>query len=331
MAIQQAVVAVPARLQSSRLPNKVLAEIGGKPMIQRVLERCREASTVQAVVLCTDSSQLQQLAEGWGFPVLMTSPDCSSGSERIASVADQLMALPWREGLAVAEQTAVINVQGDQPFIDPAVIDESMRVLGFNRHRAGFRSLLAPGEAEDAASVASAETPVDDAAGTLFASGDGEVSVTATPSLTPVDGDYRIISTLEELEEIVDRSRDAGLVAIDTETDSLGPRTAKLAGVSITIAEGQGVYVPLRSPAPESHLDLEAARPALARLLGDPKIGKIGHNLKFDLVVLRAHGLEVRLPATSEFSSTDQLQLQEEIQKRDPFAKPSLLPSIMII
>ena len=123
MAIQQAVVAVPARLQSSRLPNKVLAEIGGKPMIQRVLERCREASTVQAVVLCTDSSQLQQLAEGWGFPVLLTSPDCSSGSERIASVADQLMALAWREGPAVAEQTAVINVQGDQPFIDPAVID----------------------------------------------------------------------------------------------------------------------------------------------------------------------------------------------------------------
>ena len=60
MAIQQAVVAVPARLQSSRLPNKVLAEIGGKPMIQRVLERCREASTVQAVVLCTDSSLFRQ-------------------------------------------------------------------------------------------------------------------------------------------------------------------------------------------------------------------------------------------------------------------------------
>ena len=123
MAIQQALVAVPARLQSSRLPNKVLADIGGKPMIQRVLERCRESSTVEAVVLCTDSPQLQQLAEGWGFPVLMTAASCSSGSERIASVADQLMALASKEGQAVAEQTAVINVQGDQPFIDPAVID----------------------------------------------------------------------------------------------------------------------------------------------------------------------------------------------------------------
>ena len=91
-------------------------------MIQRVLERCRESSTVQAVVLCTDSPQLQQLAEGWGFPVLMTAASCSSGSERIASVAGQLMALASKED-AVAEQTAVINVQGDQPFIDPAVID----------------------------------------------------------------------------------------------------------------------------------------------------------------------------------------------------------------
>ena len=121
--IEKAVVAVPARLQSSRLPNKVLADIGGKPMIQRVLQRCREASDVDAVVLCTDSDQLQRLAEGWGFPVLMTSAHCSSGSERIASVADALMALAWVDQPADPARTAVINVQGDQPFIDPAVID----------------------------------------------------------------------------------------------------------------------------------------------------------------------------------------------------------------
>ncbi len=121
--IEKAVVAVPARLQSSRLPNKVLADIGGKPMIQRVLQRCREASDVDVVVLCTDSDQLKRLAEGWGFPVLMTSADCSSGSERIASVADALMALAWVDQPADPARTAVINVQGDQPFIDPAVID----------------------------------------------------------------------------------------------------------------------------------------------------------------------------------------------------------------
>ena len=123
MAIERSVVAVPARLQSSRLPNKVLADIGGKPMIQRVLERCREARGVEAVVLCTDSDQLRSLAERLGFPVLMTAESCSSGSERIASIADDLMALGWGDATPVAEQTAVINVQGDQPFIDPTVIE----------------------------------------------------------------------------------------------------------------------------------------------------------------------------------------------------------------
>jgi 3-deoxy-manno-octulosonate cytidylyltransferase (CMP-KDO synthetase) len=110
-------------LQSSRLPNKVLADIGGKPMIQRVLERCRESTEVDTVVLCTDSQELQQRAAGWGFPVLMTAESCSSGSDRIASVADALMALAWGDATPAPEQTAVINVQGDQPFIDPQVID----------------------------------------------------------------------------------------------------------------------------------------------------------------------------------------------------------------
>ena len=89
------IAAVPARLESSRLPNKLLADIGGKLMIQRVLERCCKAKNLDAVVLCTDSDQLRELAQGWGFPVLMTSVNCSSGSERIASVADALMAMAW--------------------------------------------------------------------------------------------------------------------------------------------------------------------------------------------------------------------------------------------
>ena len=131
MTIQHSVVAVPARLASSRLPDKVLANIGGKPMIQRVLEQCAKAKGPGDVVLCTDSSRLQELAEHWGFRVLMTSEACTSGSERIASVADQLVAKAWDEqaerwdhGTRVQRlaSTAVINVQGDQPFLDPDVI-----------------------------------------------------------------------------------------------------------------------------------------------------------------------------------------------------------------
>ena len=86
----QVVVAVPARLESARLPGKLLAEIAGKPMLQHVLERCQQARGVAAVLVCTDSEQVRHLAQAWGVSVLMTSPDCSSGSERLASVVAEL-------------------------------------------------------------------------------------------------------------------------------------------------------------------------------------------------------------------------------------------------
>ena len=113
------VVAVPARLESSRLPGKVMADIGGRPMLRRVLERCRQARRPQAVVLCTDSDALIAAAADWGFTGLCTSPGCGSGSERIASVVERMVELAG----APAEETVILNVQGDQPFIDPAAID----------------------------------------------------------------------------------------------------------------------------------------------------------------------------------------------------------------
>jgi len=122
-------VAVPARLESSRLPNKVMADIGGQPMLRRVLERCRQSRRAAAVVLCTDSDLLRQEAEAWGFPVLMTAASCSSGSDRLASVVEALMALAAeatagpQSGPPDPARTVIINVQGDQPFLDPAVID----------------------------------------------------------------------------------------------------------------------------------------------------------------------------------------------------------------
>ncbi len=136
MTIERFILAVPARLDSSRLPEKLLADIGGMPMVQRVLEQCTHVDGPLIVVLCTDSPLLQSLAEGWGFPVLMTSSTCMSGSERIASVVDQLVALAWGEladdwdAKIRADRlstTAVINVQGDQPFLDSAVVSAMVK------------------------------------------------------------------------------------------------------------------------------------------------------------------------------------------------------------
>jgi 3-deoxy-manno-octulosonate cytidylyltransferase (CMP-KDO synthetase) len=127
------VVAVPARLDSARLPGKVMADIGGRPMLQWVLERCALARKPQAVVLCADSPSLVEVAEGWGFPALLTSPDCSSGSERLASALDALVGFAGGEPGSALADTVIVNVQGDQPFIDPAVIDAMVEAFEHSR------------------------------------------------------------------------------------------------------------------------------------------------------------------------------------------------------
>ncbi|MEB3244197.1 MAG: 3-deoxy-manno-octulosonate cytidylyltransferase [Cyanobacteriota bacterium] len=117
------VVAVPARLDSARLPGKVMADIGGLPMLRRVLERCGRARRPAAVVLCTDTPAIAEAAEQWGFPSLLTSPECGSGSERLASALEGLLGFAGGEDGAALAETVILNVQGDQPFIDPGVID----------------------------------------------------------------------------------------------------------------------------------------------------------------------------------------------------------------
>lgn len=114
------IVAVPARLASSRLPRKLLADVGGRPLLRRVLEQCLLAHRPAAVALCTDSDELAAAVATWGLaervPVLMTPADCASGSDRLAA------ALPALEALVPACDW-IVNVQGDQPFLDPDLID----------------------------------------------------------------------------------------------------------------------------------------------------------------------------------------------------------------
>jgi 3-deoxy-manno-octulosonate cytidylyltransferase (CMP-KDO synthetase) len=88
-------------------------------MLAHVLERCLQATAAYATVLCTDSQELADQAAGLGDSSLLTSADCSSGSERIPSVADQQLAAVN----SAPDHTIIINVQGDQPFLDPALID----------------------------------------------------------------------------------------------------------------------------------------------------------------------------------------------------------------
>ena len=112
-------VVIPARYASSRLPGKPLADIAGQPMVLRVLERALQAGA-ESVVVATDDIRVQQAVEAAGYQALMTSPDHQSGTERLVEVAETL---GWPDG------TLVVNVQGDEPLIDPELIREAARQL----------------------------------------------------------------------------------------------------------------------------------------------------------------------------------------------------------
>jgi 3-deoxy-manno-octulosonate cytidylyltransferase (CMP-KDO synthetase) len=115
-------VVIPARLGSTRLPRKPLADIGGKPMVIRVAESAHQ-SQAQSVVVATDSPEIQAVCDEYRIECLLTSPDHPTGTDRIAEVA-QLLKLP--------ADTLVVNVQGDEPLIPPELINQVAQTLADN-------------------------------------------------------------------------------------------------------------------------------------------------------------------------------------------------------
>jgi len=106
------VVVIPARLASTRLPNKPLADIEGLPMVVRVAERAR-ASGATRVVVATDAQAVHQVVRAHGYECVMTSSSHPSGTDRLAEVAEHF---GW------SDEAVVVNVQGDEPLIEPALI-----------------------------------------------------------------------------------------------------------------------------------------------------------------------------------------------------------------
>lgn len=115
-------VVIPARLGSTRLPRKPLADIGGKPMVIRVAERAQQ-SNAQSVVVATDSPEIQAVCHEYGIECLLTRADHPTGTDRIAEVV-QLLKLP--------ANSLVVNVQGDEPLIPPELINQVAQTLADN-------------------------------------------------------------------------------------------------------------------------------------------------------------------------------------------------------
>lgn len=112
-------VLIPARMASSRLPDKPLADIGGLPMVVRVARRAA-ASRAAQVVVATDDARIQSACQTHGVRAVMTRADHPSGSDRLAEACDLL---------ALGEDAIVVNVQGDEPLINPVDIDAAAVLL----------------------------------------------------------------------------------------------------------------------------------------------------------------------------------------------------------
>ena len=107
---------IPARYASTRFPGKPLALIAGKPLIQHVVEQCQKAKSLSEVIVATDDTRIWEVAQDF-CRVEMTSPDHPSGTDRLAEVVKR------------CQCDAAVNIQGDEPLIDPAVIDSVAAAL----------------------------------------------------------------------------------------------------------------------------------------------------------------------------------------------------------
>lgn len=105
---------IPARYASSRFPGKALVSIAGKTMLQHVWERASEARYLTSIIIATDDERIRDVARGFGARVVMTRPDHLSGTDRVAEVA------------SAHEAQWVVNIQGDEPTLDPSAIDAAI-------------------------------------------------------------------------------------------------------------------------------------------------------------------------------------------------------------
>lgn len=119
------VAVIPARFASTRFPGKPLCDIHGKPMIQWVYERTLRARGFSSVIVATDDDRIFQAVKKFGGEVVMTSPDLPSGTDRVAAVADQIVA------------DAYVNVQGDEPMIEPEAIETATQLVTSGRFPMG--------------------------------------------------------------------------------------------------------------------------------------------------------------------------------------------------
>jgi 3-deoxy-manno-octulosonate cytidylyltransferase (CMP-KDO synthetase) len=155
--MNKAVGIIPARWSSTRFPGKPLYPIDGKPLLRRVWERCKRAKNLDSVIVATDDMRIAEAAFEWGADIALTSTKHCSGTDRIAEVARN------------AKQFAfVINIQGDEPLVEPRLIDKLVEKLRSDRAIQIVTAAHPLEDPEDALSPHQVKVVVDIAGNALY-------------------------------------------------------------------------------------------------------------------------------------------------------------------
>jgi 3-deoxy-manno-octulosonate cytidylyltransferase (CMP-KDO synthetase) len=121
---------IPARYGSTRFEGKVLADLGGKPVIQHVYERARQAKLLGDLIIACDDERVKNAVTKFGAKSVMTSADQPTGTDRLTEVANPI------------DVKVVVNIQGDEPFVQPAMIDQIVLALLNNNSKAGMATVI---------------------------------------------------------------------------------------------------------------------------------------------------------------------------------------------
>lgn len=243
-----------------------------------------------------------QLIVEWGtLDNLLANADSIKGKrgEKLRAAADQLALSRKLVTLDRATPIDFTLESSRASAFDLAKMIPVLKELGFNRYQEDVRTLLgdtshmpAPSASSDPA--APSPRPARPKPDNPFQGGLFDTSASAPANRKAQSGDYHAVTTKKQLADLVKELSAAPLIAIDTETTSLVPHDAKLCGLCLCTTPGRAVYVPIRSPDPSKHLDESTVLAALKPILEDPTKPKVGHNLKYDILVLRNAGVELR-------------------------------------
>lgn len=252
----------------------------------------------------------QLIAEHGSLDAVIAAADRIKG-KRGESIKASASLLPMSKQLVTLHRDLPVDLDlasAESRRIALSRLSPILKELGFNRYQDELKALLAArGESGSPASTtsvlrqSSATSPAPTATATPRAAtrlvDEGGLFADYTPddrAAPVVAEEYRCVRTADELAEVVRQIRHTGAVSVDTETTGLSPLLSKICGVSLAVSPGQGWYVPIRSPEPSTHLSERDVLDGLRPVLEDPAIVKFGHNLKFDMLVLRNAGVELR-------------------------------------